>query len=297
MAVQTESRKYRSWVTRTNPAAGPFSRFSSQTMVSRSRWLVGSSRVRKLAPETRQRASAAFLTMPPERVPIGTPVSSSPSSLQVERKACSRPYPPSCSILRVSSAKRASFFFPSCISRRQVRYSLASRMSGPSPAKRKSSIVIPAGKDNRCSRVPMARSLFREIVPASGSSPPPSSFRKVDLPEPFLPMRPILSPASMPRVTSSKRGSPPRLLRTPVRDRTFIDGDYTHPRRLRQRGWRRTPQGRSRRKASINMKTSDKYQSPLQFPPHVQIIPAFRGTAASLPEPWRILLPRIILRP
>ncbi len=87
-------------------------------------------------------------------------------------------------------------------------------------------------------------SRLRETVPVSGSMSPLRTFRKVVFPEPFLPTKPIFSPASMPSVTSSNRGWSRSALLTPARERAFIARDYTGLLTVEQRRHRacRAPQ-------------------------------------------------------
>ena len=161
MWFTTRSRKYRSWVTITRPPLNRRSQSSSQATISLSRWLVGSSRISTSAGWIRAAARATRFRWPPERVPTFW----------------------------------AKSVMPSRFSMALASYSFRARNA--------------AGKwRNTCSSTVASSSItgfwgsrliwtlgFREMVPPSGSVTPESTFKKVDLPVPLMPMTPTLSPS------------------------------------------------------------------------------------------------------
>gem|GEM_PF-4656309 len=109
MRPATASRKARSWVTTTNAKADDSSLRSRSSIAARSRWFVGSSSSTRSAASARQRASAAFLIMPPDIPSMLAPMSGRPNSVHSDAKRLSRRNPPSDSIFACNaSTARAS---------------------------------------------------------------------------------------------------------------------------------------------------------------------------------------------
>ena len=171
----TRSSTWRSWVTSTSPPGNRASQSSSHAMPSRSRWLVGSSRIRRSpivglpswATDADERAG--------QRHPLHLPAG---QGRDVERP----PTPPMPSRSRIDAASQP----------------VAHRVERPCPG----AAARPGrGTDSRVPRP-------RRTVPASGATVPASTLRRVDLPPPLMPTTPRRSPLATVTERPSKSGLP-----------------------------------------------------------------------------------------
>ena len=89
MSLHTLSRKYRSWVTINSPAPFAARYSSSHSVMSVSRWLVGSSRISRSDSLISTLASATRLSCPPERVSTFCPKSRILSRERIRLARCS----------------------------------------------------------------------------------------------------------------------------------------------------------------------------------------------------------------
>ena len=149
-----------------------FSSDSSQAIASISRWLVGSSSNIRSGPPAIKRARAARRRSPPDAVSTGRAGSN----------------------LRPAPARSTLYI------------SLSSN-----PWAAKSPSVAKPERSGSCSIYPTDTPGPAITSPESGSTNPPMTFIKVDLPEPLRPTRATRSPGCATRLRPSKMGSPPKV--------------------------------------------------------------------------------------
>ena len=198
MRVATRSRKVRSWVMVTTLPLKSISRFSSHSMESRSRWLVGSSSSSTSGRRTSACASATRLLVA--------------AGKRADAASLSR-----CSRCRVSST-RCSQFQPSCASMRALqRVEVAVAVAvlvdqrdhvGQPGAGGVEHVGVhdPAAAPARHRRC--AGPAAAAASPSSGFSRPARIFSSEDLPAPLRPIRPTRSPlrARSRRGRAARRG-------------------------------------------------------------------------------------------
>src|SRR5579871_5670888 len=126
------------------------------------------------------RASASRLRQPPERVSTRCVSSANPN---FRRVACSR-----------------------------AARSYASSRSRWSASASTSPILTSEGNRSSCGRKTRRSARRRAISPSSGLSSPERICSRVDLPEPFGPIKPSRSPGAIPNVMPAKRGRAPYVL-------------------------------------------------------------------------------------
>ena len=135
--------------------------------MSESKWLVGSSRIRKFDGVSIVLTRAALFFVPPERC----------------------------------SAVSSGFSIPNC-NRRVLACPLRFIYSSSAlfPSTTLSSTLLLLSNTGVCGRYAILSFPFLVILPSSASSSPARHFNSVDFPVPFTPMSPILSPSFIPKL-------------------------------------------------------------------------------------------------
>ena len=200
MRVATRSRKVRSWVMVTTLPLKSISRFSSHSMESRSRWLVGSSSSSTSGRRTSAWASATRFLVPPESVPIdGVLVQVQPVQGFVDALL---PVP---AVLRLDGALQlVEVALAVAVLRRSARSRRRRRRGWP----RRPSLLHPApapAPRRRCAGPAAAAGRRRPAF-----SRPARILSSEDLPAPLRPIRPTRSPASSEKSAWSSRATWPK---------------------------------------------------------------------------------------
>ena len=188
-------RKARSWVMNSTAPCQPKMRSSSQLIVARSRWLVGSSSSRRSGWLTRALASATRRRQPPDNSPSRFSPGR-PSSVSTFSTCCSMCQPPRASICCCSASSSRS----PCLSSARAdssRYSSTSACTSVRPSVTVARTVWVSVSGRFCANLLMPMPVLNWISPWSGSSSPVISFSSEVLPAPLRPIRHTRSPASM----------------------------------------------------------------------------------------------------
>ena len=176
--------------------------FSSHSIISRSRWLVGSSRMSKSGLAISTEARATLFCCPPESKPMGL---SSWVILSWVRICCAR----SCTSVHSSSASKASVCaWRVCPSSAMSKEAYSARRRLATACRTGSS----GEKSGDCSSMPMRSPFWNTMSPESAVSFPAMRLRSVDFPAPFLAMSPTCCPSATLNERSSKRTKSPILL-------------------------------------------------------------------------------------
>ena len=176
--------------------------FSNHSIISKSKWFVGSSRMSKSGLAMSTEARATRFCCPPDNKPTGL---SSWVIFSCVRICCAR----SCTSVHSSSASKASV----CACKDCP--SSAMRSEAYSAFKRLATAFftgISGSNSGVCSNIPTRMPFWKTISPESAVSFPAISPSKVDFPAPLRAISPTCCPSATLKERSSKRIKSPILL-------------------------------------------------------------------------------------